>query len=62
METQIICSFRDLFGIETAICFVVTCTGLAFLFKFSCKLLFKQLQSQYKGFLEINDCLGGLAP
>lgn len=59
IETQIIPSLEDLFGIETAICCLVTSTGLAFLLEFSRKLLFKQLQLQYKAFLEINDCLWG---
>lgn len=61
VETQIICSSGDLLDIETAICPIVTSTSLAFLSEFSWKLLFKQLQLQHKAFLEINDCLGGVA-
>ena len=60
IETQIICSFRDLFGIEAAICSVVTSPALAFLLEFSLQAFFKQQQLQDTTFLEINDCLGGV--
>ena len=59
IETQIICSFRDLFGIEAAICSVVTSPALAFLLEFSLQAFSKQQQLQDTTFLEINDCLGG---
>lgn len=60
IETQIICSFGDLFGIEAAICSVVTSPALAFLLEFSLQAFFKQQQLQDTTFLEINDCLGGV--